>query len=184
MPAPTHVPTAKTLEHPAAQPDKVAMAPRKIGRSAADGEPAKEEAKPDVPAAPVAEPKREEPKQEPVKSETEKVAEAPKAEPKLEQVEQVRPAIDRATVSSVISTHRPEVLKCFAEGKKKNPQMKGTLTLQLQVDGAGAVHRVQVSSTLNNPLVAACVVKAANTWKFPVRAGGEIATVAYPFTIN
>lgn len=95
-----------------------------------------------------------------------------------------RPAIDKATVSSVISTHRPEVLKCFAEGKKKNSAMKGTISLQLQVEPSGKVHRVQVQSTLNAPLVAACVVKAANGWAFPKRDGGEVATVEYPFTIN
>lgn len=95
-----------------------------------------------------------------------------------------RPAIDKATVSSVISTHRPEVLKCFAEGKKKNSAMKGTISLQLQVEASGKVHRVQVQSTLNAPLVAACVVRAANTWAFPKRPGGEVATVEYPFTIN
>jgi len=63
--------------------------------------------------------------------------------------------------------------------------MKGTLSLQLQVDNGGRVHRVQVQSTLNNPLVAACVVKAANAWRFPARAStAEVATVSYPFTIN
>jgi serine/threonine protein kinase len=95
-----------------------------------------------------------------------------------------RPAIDRATVSSVISTHRPEVLKCFAEGKKKNAAMKGTISLRLQVEPTGKVNRVQVQSTLNAPLVAACVVRAANAWSFPKRPGGEVATVEYPFTIN
>ncbi len=95
-----------------------------------------------------------------------------------------RPAIDKATVSSVISTHRPEVLKCFAEGKKKNSSMKGTISLRLQVEPTGKVNRVQVQSTLNAPLVAACVVKAANGWSFPKRPGGEVATVEYPFTIN
>ncbi|HEY5927879.1 MAG TPA: protein kinase [Kofleriaceae bacterium] len=171
----------KTVEKPAPA-DKVSLAPRKIGRSTVDTEPtpapvAKEEPK----VEPVAVEPKEEPKPEPANEE--KVVEAPKPEvPKV--VEQVRPQIDRATVNSVISAHRPEVLKCFAEGKKKNAGMKGTLSLQLQVNAAGGVHRVQVQSTLNNPLVAACVVKAANTWKFPARNGGEIATVAYPFTIN
>ena len=84
----------------------------------------------------------------------------------------LEPTIDKATVSSVISSHRPEVLKCFAEGKKKNPAMKGTINLVMQVEPAGNVHRVQVQSTLNNPLVAACVLKAANGWKFPSRTGG------------
>jgi len=199
VPVPTPAAAVKTVEkptpvaHPAAPAaDKVAMAPRKIGRAAADAEPAAEPAKeePKVEAAPMVQPPvvKDEPKEEPVKTEPPKVADAPKekVEPKVEPKgeEPARPQIDRATVSSVIGTHRPEVLKCFAEGKKKNPAMKGTLSLQLQVSAAGAVHRVQVQSTLNNPLVAACVVKAANAWKFPARSGGEIATVAYPFTIN
>ncbi|HEY5945289.1 MAG TPA: AgmX/PglI C-terminal domain-containing protein, partial [Kofleriaceae bacterium] len=189
--------TAKTLERPPVQPivkpaqpateAQVALAPRKIGRAAAESEPAVVAATEPPPVeakveAPVVEPtKQEEPKLEPAKPVAETVA---KQEPKVEASEDVLPSIDRATVSSVISTHRPEVLKCFAEGKKKNPAMKGTLSLQLQVNGAGAVHRVQVQSTLNNPLVAACVVKAATAWKFPSRNGGELATVAYPFTIN
>jgi hypothetical protein len=37
---------------------------------------------------------------------------------------------------------------------------------------------------LNNPLVAACVVRSANAWKFPTRDGADLATVNYPFTIN
>ena len=44
--------------------------------------------------------------------------------------------------------------------------------------------RAQVQSTLSNPLVAACVVKSANEWKFPSRTGTDLAAVAYPFTIN
>ncbi len=76
------------------------------------------------------------------------------------------------------------MLRCFADGKKKNPAMKGTLNLQLQVNAAGAVARVQVQSTLNNSIVAACVVKAGNGWKFPARANAETASVTYPFTIN
>jgi serine/threonine protein kinase len=177
---------AKTVERPAPVADPAPVTPvvkpRKIGRAAADAEPEAmpEPAKPADPAPVVEQPKQDEPKAEPVK--TEPVAEAPKEEPKVEEI--VRPSIDRAVVSSVIAAHRPEVLKCFAEGKKKNAAMKGTLNLQLQVNAAGSVSRVQVQSTLNNPLVAACVVKAANTWKFPARKGGEIATVAYPFTIN
>ena len=94
------------------------------------------------------------------------------------------PAIDNATVSSVVAAHRPEVLKCFAEGKKKDHAMKGTLAVELAVDTAGKVKHIQVQSTLNNPLVAACVVKSANAWRFPRRGGGELAMINYPFTIN
>jgi serine/threonine protein kinase len=188
-PAVAVAPPPTATPAPTPPPSSGALAPRKIGRAAADGEPAvqppaepapsepvaKEEPKPEAKPAPKEEAKVE-PKPEP-KPEPEKVAEAP-------QVDAARPSVDRATVSQVIATHRPEVLKCLAEGKKKNPAMKGTLSLQLQVEPSGKVQRVQVQSTLNAPLVAACVVRAANTWKFPVRQGGEVASVSYPFTIN
>ena len=42
-----------------------------------------------------------------------------------------------------------------------------TSLVEAMLFAAGAVTRVQVQSTLNNSIVAACVVKAANTWKFP-----------------
>jgi serine/threonine-protein kinase len=188
LPVPTPVVTA------AATPTPVPT-PRKIGRAAATEETAPvevaktETVKPapaeDVKPAEEAKPpevvaKTDTPKEEPKPAEPEKAVEPPKEV----EAEPVRPAIDKATVTSVISQHRPEVLKCFAEGKKKNPAMKGTLGLQLQVEPSGKVFRVQVKSTLNAPLVAACVVKAANGWKFPTRSGGDMATVEYPFTIN
>ncbi len=97
----------------------------------------------------------------------------------------VRPAIDQGTLAAVVGKNRPGVLKCFAEAKKQNAKLKGTLTLSLTVDASGKVARVQVQSTITgNPMVAACVVKAANTWRFPARAGGDLANVAYPFVIN
>ncbi len=148
--------------------EPVAPAPRKIGRIAAE-EPV---AAPVVATAAAAEPRvqpvptqQADPKPdpalapEPIKA-AEPVAVAP--EPVA------RPAIDRATLSSVVGQHRMEILHCFAEGKKQNPTMKGTVTLQLQVDAAGAV-RAQVQSTLNNLPVAACAIMSANAWQFPAR---------------
>ncbi len=143
-------------------------------------EPTKVETAPTMPTKVVDAPKAETPVTAPTPTPTPTPATTTTVAPAVA----ARPAIDKATVSSVISTHRPEVLKCFADGKKKNASMKGTISLQLQVEASGKVHRVQVQSTLNAPLVAACVVKAANTWAFPKRTGGEVATVEYPFTIN
>ncbi|MEO7096514.1 MAG: AgmX/PglI C-terminal domain-containing protein, partial [Polyangiales bacterium] len=186
---------AKTVETPAPkiekapEPAKVAVAaptektvaaPRKIGKGAA------EETKIEATAAAMPEPTpavEPAPVVEPVKTAEPAVV---KPEPKVEPVAEpalAKPAIDKATLSSVVGQHRPEILKCLAEGKKKAPTMKGTVTLQLQVDAAGKV-RAQVQSTLGSPLVAACVIKAANGWRFPSRSGGEMANIAYPFTIN
>jgi len=105
--------------------------------------------------------------------------------PGVAKVEPPKPAIDQATLSAVVGKNRPAVLKCFTDGKKQNPKLKGTLTLSLAVDASGKVARVQVQSTITgNPLVAGCVVKAAYGWRFPSRGDGSLANVAYPFVIN
>jgi serine/threonine protein kinase len=190
----------KTVEKPHVAAVETPKAPaRKVGRGSTEEQPAiaaTEKASAVEQPAPVEQPKADAPtaqasadkplptaepvaKNEQTTVEQPKIAEAPKPMPLP-----VHPSIDRATVSSVISTHRPEVLKCFADGKKKNAAMKGTINLHLAVEPSGKVHRVQVQSTLNAPLVAACVAKAANNWTFPSRLGSEVATVEYPFTIN
>ena len=219
QPATTPVAT-KTVEHTTTtvaartpEPTRVAsLAPRKIGRAAAEPDKHPIEAPqmmaPDLPTIteePVAkvDPKmpdpvvaKPEPKTEPkidptpvAKADPTPLPEPTKPEPAMAKPDlpapTATPAIDNATVSSVVGTHRPEVLKCVAAGKKADHAMKGTITLQLQVDSGGKVHRVQVQSTLHDPLVDACVVNSANAWKFPARSGsGELASVTYPFTIN
>ena len=195
-PAPAEKHAVATAPSPVAPPP--AMAPRKIGKSAADEETketkvALKEEKNEKPAgsaspglkAAVEEPKLPEPpKEEPKPAPAPTPTEAPKVAAQEPAASEGGGTIDNATVSSVVTSHRPEVIKCFAEGKKKNPAMKGVISVQLQVDPAGKIHRVQIQSTLNNPLVAACVAKAANGWTFPRRNGGDLATVSYPFTIN
>ena len=175
------------------EPTKLAtLAPRKIGRAAADSPERRpveqpQMMAPDLPVVteePVAktEPKPEaaktEPKPEPVAKPEPTLPEPTRpeaaAQPEMPAVV-ATPAIDNATVSSVVGTHRPEVLKCFAEGKKKDHAMKGTISLQLQVDTGGKVHRVQVQSTLKDPLVAACVVKSGERVAIPGALGCDRA---------
>jgi tRNA A-37 threonylcarbamoyl transferase component Bud32 len=175
---------AKTVE---AKPAEAKPAPRKIGRAAATTE------EPVEPVESVARDlvKVEELKME--KSEEPKLVAAvvkPTEQPKPVAVEPAKPVqaktttFDTATVSAVVGKNRPEVMKCFSDGKKSNPKMKGSLQVHLAVDAAGKVKQVQVQSTLNSPLVAACVAKSVNSWKFPSRTTAQIAMVSYPFTIN
>jgi tRNA A-37 threonylcarbamoyl transferase component Bud32 len=112
-------------------------------------------------------------------------AELPKAEsPKAEEPKDEMAKFDTATVTSVVGKNRMEVMKCFADGKKSNPTMKGTVNVHMFVDAGGKVKRVQIQSTLGSPLVAACVAKSVNAWKFPTRSATQLAMVSYPFTIN
>src|SRR5262249_40336065 len=132
----------------------VALAPRKIGRAAAEEQPADKvesvaaamapiQAPTDMlPPTPSEEPKKpaavvasdqpspaDLPKSDPAPVESPKpeLAKPEVAKPETPVAAVAQPGIDRAVVSSVVGTHRPEVLKCFAEGKKKNGSMKGTL---------------------------------------------------------
>ncbi len=199
-PAPTPAPAAaapaapvKAIEKPA---EVTVAKPRKIGRAAAE-EPVptnetpaieQEKATPIAEVAPAPAPAAEPaptpapvtPEPTPAPAPVEVAQPAPAPAP----VEAPRPTIDRATVSSVVTSNRPAVLKCFADGKKQNAAMKGTVNVSMQVEPSGKVAHVQVQSTLGAPMVAACVVKAVNTWKFPSRSGTELAMVSYPFTIN
>ena len=199
--------TAPKIERTVAEPATPVTVPqpRKIGKGAEQptvaiqptsietqkDEPKAEPAvtRPGLPAQPeVVIDTKHAPKEEPVEP-TAPASEEPKPEkpliPEVAKVEPPKPAIDQATLAAVVGKNRPAVLKCFAEGKKQNPKLKGTLTLSLAVDASGAVKRVQVQSTITgNPLVAACVVKAAHGWRFPSRSDGGLANVAYPFVIN
>ena len=173
--APVVAPSPKTVERPAPAPS---AEPRKIGRALA--EPAWEQPTAAAEAPKAEEPAVEAPKVEEPKPEPVKAVEAPKAE---EVAVAEKPSIDRATIASVVGQHRAEILKCVADGKKQSGALKGTLNLQLLVAPDGRV-RAQVQSTLGSPIVAGCVIKAANAWRFPERANGDVASVAYPFTIN
>jgi hypothetical protein len=124
-------------------------------------------------------PKADEPKAEPLTAEPPKPGSS-KVEPKTEDVAR----FDTATVSAVVGKNRMDVMKCFADGKKSNPTMHGTVSVHMAVDASGKVKKVQVQSTLGSPLVAACVAKSVNAWKFPTRATTQLAMVSYPFTIN
>ena len=180
-------PMDRTIER-TVERDKPVIAPRKIGKAAADEAPkVAAETPAELPAPePVAEAKPEEVKPEEPTPEPAKPAEVlPEPAKPVAAIEAPRPVgIDADTTASVAAGHRTEINKCFADGKKKNSALAGTINLQLQVDAGGKVHRVQVQSNLKDPLVAACVVKSANGWRFPARTNGDVTTVSYPFAVN
>jgi tRNA A-37 threonylcarbamoyl transferase component Bud32 len=173
-------------------PAAARSAPRKIGKISAPVAPLDAGTHEVIEAAP-AEPVEPPPVEPPPVVAIEAAPEVKPAEPMPDPVkpaepirppEPVKPAIAVATVASVVGSHRPEVFKCFAEGRKKDKNLKGTLTLQLAVEASGRVKQVQIQTNLTNPLVAGCVVKAARAWRFPARPAGDIANVSYPFTLN
>ncbi len=101
----------------------------------------------------------------------------PVAKPEVE-------TITRAEVSAVAGKHRAAVMQCFAAGRKADAKLAGSVTVSLVVSEAGKVVRQQVQSTMNAPLVAACILKGLPAWSFGSRTSGGNVSTTYTFTLN
>ena len=92
--------------------------------------------------------------------------------------------ITRAEVSAVAGKHRGAVMQCFAAGRKADAKLAGSVTVSLVVNEAGKVVRQQVQSTMNAPMVAACILKGLPAWSFGSRTSGGNVSTTYTFTLN
>jgi TonB family protein len=92
--------------------------------------------------------------------------------------------LDKSVVNGVVARNRGQINTCYEQGKKSNPKLRGDVTVSMTVDDKGTVSRPQISSTLGNPVVAACILKAVGRWKFPARPGGSTATASYKFALQ
>jgi TonB family protein len=84
----------------------------------------------------------------------------PPAEPKV--VEMPMATLSAATVSAIASDHSRQLSLC--EG---SAELHGDVAVQFQVDGSGKVVKSQLSSSIKNPKVASCILKAVQSWTFP-----------------
>ncbi len=89
-----------------------------------------------------------------------------------------------AALKSLVVAHRPDVEACFARSRAINRALVGTIQLELQIGPDGGVKHVQIHAAFNAPRLTECLVTSAKRWTFPVRTGGDVATVAVPFTIR
>jgi eukaryotic-like serine/threonine-protein kinase len=75
--------------------------------------------------------------------------------------------LSNATVSAVASDHSRELGKC--EG---GSELHGDVAVSFQIDGAGKVVKSQLSTSIKNPKVSACILKSVQGWKFPKPPSG------------
>jgi TonB family protein len=75
--------------------------------------------------------------------------------------------LSNATVSAVASDHSRELGKC--EG---GSELHGDVAVSFQIDGAGKVVKSQLSTSIKNPKVSACILKSVQSWKFPKPPSG------------
>jgi outer membrane biosynthesis protein TonB len=80
-----------------------------------------------------------------------------------------------STVQRVAAQYEAELSrKC-----ESTDELKGEVTVRMQVDADGKVTHTQVSSTIGKPKIAACIAMQVKKWTFPRRPGEPIATATY-----
>jgi outer membrane biosynthesis protein TonB len=93
-------------------------------------------------------------------------APAPAPEPKI--IDTPMATLSNATVSAIASDHSGQLSKC--EG---GANLHGDVAVTFQIDGNGKVVKSQLASTIKNPKVSACILKAVLGWKFPKPPTGQ-----------
>jgi TonB family protein len=77
---------------------------------------------------------------------------------------------------------RPNLKSCYAEGKKKNPNLEGTVKLKMTVDLKGKIKSVKVVEKTLPDAVAACMLKVVKTTPFPEVEKCWDSTLTIPVT--
>jgi TonB family protein len=62
---------------------------------------------------------------------------------------------------------RPAIKACYREGKKKNPNLEGTVKIKITVDMKGKIKSVRVIEKTLPDAVANCILKAVKETPFP-----------------
>ena len=87
------------------------------------------------------------------------------------------PMLSNATVTAIASDHAGQLGKC-----ESGASLHGDIAVSFQIDGNGKVVKSQLSSSIKNPKVAACILKAVQSWKFPKPPSGAakgVYTISY-----
>jgi eukaryotic-like serine/threonine-protein kinase len=143
------------------EPAPVVKKPVRRPKPATEATVATPTAVPAVPASPPrAEPPAAPPAPPPAPAVPPPIAALPPEPPKV--IETVIPRLSNATVSAVASDHAGQLAAC--EGRT---QLKGDVAVSFQIDRDGKVVKSQLSSSIKNAKVAACILRSVQTWRFP-----------------
>ncbi len=97
----------------------------------------------------------------------------------------VRGALSKEVIRRIVRRHINEVKFCYEKQLAQSPNIAGRVSLKFIISGAGTVQKSAVAdSTLGNPQVESCMVRAARRWRFPKPDGGGIVVVTYPFQLS
>jgi 2-oxoglutarate dehydrogenase E2 component (dihydrolipoamide succinyltransferase) len=101
---------------------------------------------------------------------------APAPAPTPPPIEPMIAQLSNATISAVASDHARQLSKC-----ENGTDLHGDVSVAFQIDGSGRVVKSQMSSTISNTKVAACILAAVRSWAFPKPPAGAAKGV---YSIN
>ena len=82
--------------------------------------------------------------------------------------------LDVNAANATIKRGYAGIKNCYDRGLKRNPKLKGKITVRIVVTGAGTVSNVSVQDdTLGDPEVVACMLASIRGWRFPPAQGGK-----------
>lgn len=89
-----------------------------------------------------------------------------------------------AEARRVIGEFNTQIRNCYERQLKQNPLLEGSMTLAVRVAPDGRVDGTQVSGSLRDRDVFACVRNVASHMRFPAPGGRDCAMIQVPFTFT
>jgi TonB family protein len=97
----------------------------------------------------------------------------------------VKGALDKDIIRRIVRAHTNEIRYCYNQGLVRDPKLSGRAVLKFTIGPDGNVLVAVVKeSTISDPDVGTCMVKAVKRWKFPKPDGGGNVVVEYPFVLT
>lgn len=89
---------------------------------------------------------------------------------------------DEAGVYRTVTSYNGGLRFLYNNALKKNPMLRGKITVRLTISAEGKVRKVEMtSSTLNFPELEEAIINRIYLWKFPEAKGSEDFTIPYTF---
>jgi hypothetical protein len=87
-------------------------------------------------------------------------------------------------IRRVVQEFNAQIRNCYERQLKQNPVLQGTMSLSIRVAADGHVDGTQVSGSLRDRDVFACVRGVAGRMRFPAPGGRDCALVRVPFNFT
>lgn len=93
--------------------------------------------------------------------------------------------LDKRIVQRVTRQNRREVLNCYEQRVREEPDLSGEVIIKWVIATTGDVISAEISeSELDDEAVEDCITSRIERWAFPEPDGGEIVEVNYPFEFD